>query len=514
MEEAAKLLEMQDITVTFPGVKALSNVSFDLKYGEVHALVGENGAGKSTLIKVLIGVEKSETGEIRIQGKKTVIHNPLDASREKIAAVFQQLSQIPYLTVSENIFLSKSNSSFLLNRNKMNRFTAEILSKYNITQIKPTDVIAELSTAKRQLSEIVKAISIAPRILVLDEPTSALTEAEAEQLYNIIRELKSEGVGIIYISHRMNELELLADRVTVLRDGACIGTKDMKDITMQDIVNLMVGRNVDLYDKRESPAIDYASAEKMLEVKHVSGGMFKDISFDLYKGEILGIAGLLGSGRSELMDILFGITKVTAGEIWIDGKQAKINSVNDAMDHGIALIPESRHTQGLILIHSISDNISLPVIKRFQKGLFLKHAQKNKFAAEMIKKYNIKTNSPLKIVNFLSGGNQQKVVVSKWLSTDPKVLIIDEPTAGIDVTSKAEIHRLISDLTKAGVSVIMISSEMPELLAHSDRVMIMNYYRLVGILEKTDQQAIMQVIMKDTAKNAKAIVKGGINYVN
>jgi ABC-type sugar transport system ATPase subunit len=302
----------------------------------------------------------------------------------------------------------------------------------------------------------------------------------------------------------MNEMEMIADRITVLRDGLYIDTKMMDAITMPEVVNLMVGRNVDLYEKRTVEKLDYATAPKALEVKHLNKqGMFEDVSFDLYKGEVLGVAGLVGSGRSELMDILFGITRADSGEILIDGEKVAIRSVTDALDNGIALVPESRHSQGLILIHSISDNISLPVVRRFQKRLVLNHRQKNQFAADMIEKYNVKTESAQKLVNYLSGGNQQKVVVAKWLATDPKILIVDELTAGIDVGSKAEIHKLISGLTEAGMSVVMISSEMPELLAHSDRVMIMNDYKIVGVMEQADQESIMQAIMEDKAKSKK-----------
>jgi len=498
-----KILEMKNITMTFPGVKALDNVSFDLYGGEVHALVGENGAGKSTLIKVLMGIEKKTAGEIWVKGKKVEIHNALDAGKTyKIATVFQQLSQIPYLTVGENIFLAKegSTSKFWLKRKEIHERTEKLLKSYGITELKSTDVISNLSTAKRQLSEIVKAISIKPDILVFDEPTSALTENEAELLFNIIETLKKQGVGIIYISHRMNELKVVADRITVLRDGQYIDTRDMAEITMKEIVNLMVGRNVTLYEKREANKVDYNTATKALEVKNLSKkGMFKNLSFDLYQGEILGVAGLVGSGRSELMDIIFGITQADSGEIWINGKKVQINCVQDALKNKIALVPESRHLQGLVLIHSVADNIALPVIRNFQKKLFLNHKLKNKFAVEMINQYDVKTDSASKIVNYLSGGNQQKVVVAKWLATKPKILIVDELTAGIDVNSKAEIHKLISGLTDQGMSVIMISSEMPELLAHSDRVMIMNDYKILGFLENADQQTIMNTIMEDKA---------------
>lgn len=504
MRDESKLLEMKNITMTFPGVKALDNVSFDLKSGEVHALVGENGAGKSTLIKVLMAIEKKTAGEIWINGKKVEIHNPLEANTKyKIATVFQQLSQIPYLTVGENIFLAKEGdfSKLWLNREMMHERTEKLIKSYGIHDLKSTDLIANLSPAKRQLAEIVKAITIKPDILILDEPTSSLTENEADILFNIIRSLTEQGVGIIYVSHRMNELKMIADRITVLRDGQYIDTKNMSDISMKEIVNLMVGRNVDLYENRETNKVDYKTVQKILEVKNITKkGVFNNLSFDLYKGEVLGVAGLVGSGRSELMDIIFGITPADSGEIYINNKKVNIRSVKDALKNRIALVPESRHLQGLVLIHSIADNISLPVIKNFQNRFILNHKAKKNFAIQKIKEYNIKTNSISKIVYYLSGGNQQKVVVAKWLATKPQILIVDELTAGIDVNSKAEIHKLISSLTDQGMSVIMISSEMPELIAHSDRIMIMNDYKILGVLDHADQQTIMHTIIEDKAK--------------
>lgn len=498
--EHDKILRVENLSKRYPGVMALDHVQFELEAGEVHALIGENGAGKSTLIKVLMGVVMIDEGVIRIDEESVSIQNPQQAAEYGIAAVFQELSLIPTITLAENVFLNKEGkrSKYYLDRKQMFEKTEGILRKYHITQLKATDIVSEMSAAKRQLAEIVKAVAAEPRIMILDEPTSSLTENETEKLFEIIRTLKSEGVGIIYISHRMRELELLADRVTVLRDGKYIGSKRMKDTTMDNIIKMMVGRALELYKTEPPKEFDYSPGNVMMEVIGLyKKGLFEDISFKLYKGEVLGVAGLVGSGRSELMDIIFGIDHADCGEIFIDGKRVSINSVQDALNYGCALVPESRHLQGLVLIHSIADNIALPVLKQFQKGPVLNYKKKNKFAEEMISKYTIKTESAEKLVGQLSGGNQQKVVIAKWLATQPRILIVDEPTVGIDVQSKVEIHQMIHSLTKEGVSVIMISSEMNELLTYSDRVMIMNDHRILGTFEKIGQEEIMSEIMKD-----------------
>ncbi len=511
MSSDSVLMEMKEITKRYPGVTALDNVHFELKRGEVHALVGENGAGKSTLMKVLMGIEKKDRGEILIYGKPVKINNAQEAVDYKIASVFQELSQIPYLSVGENVFLGKEHSPFLLNRKKMISETTKICEAYNI-DLDPRSTIEDLSSAKRQIAEIIKAIAIKPEILILDEPTSSLTEDEAEKLFEIIRTFKKQGIGIIYISHRMNELEKIADRITVLRDGKYIDTRTMSEVTIDNIVTMMVGREVELYKSEKDEYIDLSNSKKVLEVRNLSKrGEFRDISFDLHQGEVLGIAGLVGSGRSELMNLLFGIDHIDSGEIILNGKHCIINNVGDALKNKIAMIPESRHQQGLVLMHSVADNICLPVIKRFQKSGFLRNSMKQKFAVEMIDKYNVKTESAQKLVKYLSGGNQQKVVIAKWLATNPDILIVDELTTGIDVHSKAEIHRLIHSLTNKGLSVIMISSEMPELLAHSDRVMVMNDNHILGILTDPDQEKIMHMIMEDKNKSNNRRMEEGTN---
>ncbi len=499
------LLEMKRITKKYPGVIALDDVSFNLLHGEIHALVGENGAGKSTLIKALMGIVKKDEGEIFIEGKKVSIKDPLKASHVGVSAVFQELSQVPHMTVAENVFLGKESnvSKILLSKKKMLQKTNEILEKYNITEIKGTDMIADLPMAKRQLAEIVKAVSVKPKILILDEPTSALTENETAKLFKIVNDFKKEGIGIIYISHRMNELELLADRMTVLRDGKYVDTVKMADVTMQEVVKMMVNRDVELHDK--SKEVRKVSEERILEVKNISKkGMFKDISFSLKKGEILGIAGLMGSGRSELMRLIFGIDTIDSGEIVIEGKPVKINCVEDAINNGIAMVPESRQLQGLVLMHTIQENLTLPVLKSFSKAGIQSKKKMKEFAKKNIEEFGIKTESENKVAGQLSGGNQQKIVIAKWLAANPKILIIDEPTVGIDINSKTEIHKTIRNLSESGLSVILISSEMPEVLSHSDRVLIMNDFKIIADVLETTQNDVMYTIMQDKAKNKEA----------
>jgi ABC-type sugar transport system ATPase subunit len=490
------LLDMRDITKLYPGVKALDSVDFELDKGEVHALVGENGAGKSTLMKILMGIEQKNQGIIRLKGQSVNFNNSHEAGEYGIASVFQELSQIPYLSVAENIFIKTQSVFSFINRREKVKQVKEVFDKYDIC-INPESLMINLPPAQQQLVEIIKAILCNPDILILDEPTSSLTDDEAKKLFDIIETFKKNKKGIIYISHRMNELKLIADRITVLRDGKKISTKKMKGLTIKDIIKDMVGRDVDLYEKvfiekREERSLPVLEVRELYKRK-----MFSNINFKLFKGEILGIAGLVGSGRSELMQIIFGINKADSGTILINGAGCEIKSVRDALGKKMAMVPESRHKEGLVLIHSIVDNVSLPVIKKFQRTLFLNKKKSKEFAKEMITKYNVRTNSIEKIVKYLSGGNQQKVVVAKWLATEPEILIIDEPTAGIDVHSKAEIHRMIRELTVNGLSVIMISSEMEELIANSDRIMVMNDYKILGTLANPDQEMIMNMIMED-----------------
>ncbi len=497
------LLEVESVSKAYFGVQALKEVNFSLRPGEVHALVGENGAGKSTLVKIITGVVKKDAGEIKIDGQSVKIKNPHHARQLGVATIFQELSQIPTLSVAENVFLgNESTKSGLLDRNTMIQQTTEILHKYGI-ELDPAAQLNTLSAAQRQLAEIVKAISRKPKILIMDEPTSALSDVEADIVFKIIEDFKKAGAGVIYVSHRMDEIFLIANRTTILRDGNLIGDYPTSELDLNKVVKLMVGREVEIY---ESTRRTISPQEKIkLQVKNLTRkNVFSNISFDLHEGEILGIAGLVGSSRSELAQGLFGFGKIDSGQILLDGKEVKISSVADAMNLGIALLPESRHMQGLVLSHTVEQNMTLAILKKFTRAGIVNYKNTGRLVSEKIDELDIRPKDGRKIVNFLSGGNQQKVVIAKWLLTKPQILIVDEPTAGVDVHAKSEIHRLIRTLAQSGVSIIMISSEMPELLAHSDRLLVMNKGRILATLQQTTQEKIMSLIMDDIIKNKMA----------
>jgi ribose transport system ATP-binding protein len=499
------LLSAKGISKSYTGVRALNLVDFELKKGEVHALVGENGAGKSTLIKIITGIVEKDEGEIKVDGVIRDIKNPHFARSLGISTIFQELSQIPGLNVSENVFLGHENSKFkvFLDRKAMSKKTKNLIDKYNIN-LNPDAILLNLSAAQRQLAEIIKAVSSDPRILIMDEPTSSLTVDEAENLFKIIDDLKKRNSGIIYISHRMDEIFRIADRISVLRDGNLVACVKASDVDMDGIVKLMVGREIEIYQgPKKDLEVESTGREPVLEIKNVSRkGVFSDISFTLYRGEILGIAGLVGSGRSELVRSIFGVDKIDSGEIFLNNSNVKIKSVRDALNFGIALLPESRHFQGLVLKHTVEQNVILPILKRFSFLGLLNYKKTDKFVKEKVKEFDIRTNSINTIVENLSGGNQQKVVITKWLSTNPQILIVDEPTIGIDVKTKSEIHKIIRNLADKGISIIMISSELSELLPHSDRIMVMNKGHNLGIFNHTEitQEKIMSLIMQDIIK--------------
>lgn len=500
-----KLLEMSRISKAFSGVKALSEVNFDLFPGQVHALVGENGAGKSTLVKILTGIENKDAGNIKINGKDTHIKNPHHARTLGVAAIFQELSQIPSLTVAENILLGQEpkKANLFLDRNKMVGRTRRVLQQYDI-DLEPKAKLSVLSTAQRQLAEIAKAVSLEPKILIMDEPTSALTDSEAEIVFKIIEGFKKQGAGIIYVSHRMDEIFRIADTVTILRDGRLIESCDIKELDLSKIVELMVGREVELY---QSSKDHQKKTKPKLEVKGLTRkGLFSDISFTLYEGEVLGIAGLVGSGRSELAKAIFGVDKIDSGKILLDGSPVRISSVKDALKLGIALLPESRHLEGLVLNHSLEQNVMLTILKRFSWMGMVNRTRANRVVKQKIQELNVKPLDLKKIIKFFSGGNQQKAVIAKWLLTNPQILIVDEPTTGVDVHTKSEVHRLIRSLVHTGVSVIMISSEMPELLAHSDRILVMNKGRILGTFCDTTAEKIMSLIMHDMMNKKNAVM--------
>ena len=500
----APLLEMRNIGKSFPGVKALDNVSFDLRRGETHVLMGENGAGKSTLMKILVGLQPADTGTILIDGREVHITNPRDAVRAEISMIHQELSPIPAMTLAENIFVGREpvGKFGILDRKTLARDTNELFARLGVN-FNPFSVMGDHSVAEQQMVEIAKAVSYNSRIIVMDEPTSAITENEAEKLFRIIDYLKEQGVGVIYISHKMDEIFRLADRITILRDGCHIATRDAKDLTRDELIRLMVGREV----KDVFPKVDVARGAELLRVEGLSlDGKFADVSFTLRAGEILGFAGLMGAGRTEVVETLFGIRRKSAGRISIEGREVTIDRPEDAIRAGLALVPEDRKQVGLILKASVNDNISLVSLSDFCKFGVVKRNSERDAVDEKITSVRIKTPSSRQLAGNLSGGNQQKVVISKWLMTNPKVLILDEPTRGIDVGSKAEIYNLVGELVKRGMGVIMISSELPEVIGLSDRVAVMHEGVFCGILDRAElsQEAIMSCALSHGKERAAA----------
>lgn len=491
---AAKVcLKMKSISKQFPGVLALNEVDFDLREGEVHVLMGENGAGKSTLMKILGGIYQPDEGEIFLDGIKIVNHNPADALKNGISMIHQELSPIPEMTISENIFIGREPALFpvvgLLNRKVMNAKTREFLKKIDL-ELKPDKLMKELSVGQTQMVEIAKAISYDSKIIIMDEPTSAITDKEVEQLFEIIAYLKKENVGIIYISHKMEEIVRIADRITVLRDGELIATSPAAEVTIDDIITKMVGREI----KNVFPKEETEIGEIVLEVKKLTKeGEFYDVSFSLRRGEILGIAGLMGAGRTELVETIFGIRSADSGSIKVRNKEVVISRPKSAIREGIAIIPEDRKNIGLNLKGTVKENVSLVNLGKYCSVGLINNKKETAAVNKSVNELRIKTPGIGQQTLFLSGGNQQKVVVAKWLLTDPDICILDEPTRGIDVGAKVEIHKLISNLSKNGKAVIMVSSELPEIMGMSDRVLVMHEGRLKGELKRNEfsQEKIM-----------------------
>ncbi|MGL5260524.1 MAG: sugar ABC transporter ATP-binding protein [Lachnospiraceae bacterium] len=493
--EEKYLLEMKKIEKSFPGVKALQKVDFQLKAGEVHAILGENGAGKSTLIKVLGGIYNAEGGEIYINNEKKNIENVMDSRKAGISIVHQELVLVSQMSVAENIFLGREiGNEFNINRTQMISEAQELLDAYEMN-IKADVLVGELTIAQQQMVEIVKAISFNSKILVMDEPTSSISDKEVHFLFNTMRNLTKKGVGIIYISHKMSELEEICDRVTIMRDGQNVGTKVVKEATKDELIALMVGRELTNYYTR-----DYQEQGKIVfKCEHISDGkMAKDVSFDLRKGEIIGFAGLVGAGRSETMKTIFGLSEVASGTIWIDGKQVNIKSPIDAMKYGITLVPESRKSEGIYAVQSIRFNTTIEILSTFIKNLRVDSKKEEKITQKYIDMMATKTPNQDQSIGNLSGGNQQKVMIGRWLATNPKILILDEPTRGVDVGAKAEIYAIMNQLVKEGMSIIMISSELPEIINMSDRIYVMNDGCITGCLDHDDvtQEKIMFLAAK------------------
>ncbi|KQS78974.1 D-ribose transporter ATP-binding protein [Rhizobium sp. Leaf384] len=479
------LLAITGIRKEFPGVVALDDVQLRVRRGTVHALMGENGAGKSTLMKIIAGIYQPDAGEIRLRGEVVTLKSPLDALEQGIAMIHQELALMNWMTVAENIWIRREpkNRFGLIDHGRMAEMTAELFARLRI-KLDPRAQVSELTVAQKQMVEIARAVSYDSSILIMDEPTSALTDREVEGLFSIIRDLRERGIGIVYITHKMNELFEIADEFTVFRDGKYVGSHLSKDVNRDDIIRMMVGRDItDMFPKIECPI-----GEVILEVRNLTiPGVFHDISFSLRRGEILGLAGLVGSKRSNVAEAIFGVTPATSGEILVDGTPVTIGSPSAAMAQGFAFLTEDRKETGCFLSLNCLENIQSALITRSHvKGGFVDQSAVTKLAEDMARQLRVKTPNLYETVENLSGGNQQKLLIARWLLTKPRILILDEPTRGIDVGAKSEIHRLITGLAAEGVAVLMISSELPEVLGMSDRIVVMHEGRVSGVLDRAE----------------------------
>ena len=494
-----QLLSLTGVSKEFPGVKALNNVHFDLNKGEVHAIVGENGAGKSTLMKILSGIYKKDTGDIVYLGNHVNVKSPLEAQKLGISIIHQELNLMPDLTVAQNIFIGRENrrkGRLFLDDRKLNKAAKVLLEELDLV-LDPKQKVGELTIAKQQMVEIAKAVSYRGEVIIMDEPTSSLTPAETDALFKIIRSLRESGKGVVYISHRLEELSKITDRITVIRDGEYVKTLNTAETSIPEVISLMVGRKV---DQDQRPSVRSMSSEVVLKVEGISDSrLLQDVSFELRKGEILGFAGLMGAGRTELARAIIGADHRSAGKIFLRGKEVKIKSPSDAVKSGIGYLSEDRKKYGLLLIQNVTFNVILSSIPSFSNKFgFLKTKPAGAITRDAIKQLSIRTPSENQYLKNLSGGNQQKVVISKWLTRDCDILIFDEPTRGIDVGAKDEIYKLLTKLASEGKSIIMISSELPEILRMSDRIAVMCEGKLTGIIENkdADQNKIMQYATK------------------
>lgn len=496
MNDSRLLVRMSGISKAYPGVQALDHVDFDLRPGEIHCLVGENGAGKSTLMRILSGAERPDHGTIVIAGKEYEALNPVLGYALGIATIYQETDLVMPLSVALNIFLGHEPSA-LIHHPKLNRKARKLMGDFGL-EIRPQTLVRLLSPANQQLVQIVKALSRDSRVLILDEPSAKLAENEIEHLFALLRRFKEQGLGIVYISHHLDEVLKIGDRVTVLRDGLHVATQSAGGMTESQLIELMVGRSLgEQFSKVSSVRDEIVLSVKDLAVK----GQFEGISFELRKGEILGIAGLVGAGRTELLLCLFGATRPSRGHISLDGKRIRLHSPADAVRHGIGLVPEERRASGLILDRSVAHNISFPILNRISRATFVSFRRMYEITQDFVCRLNVRTPSPHQRVRTLSGGNQQKVVLSKWLAAGVRILLLDEPTRGIDVGAKAEIYRLINQLASEGVSIIMVSSELPEVLGMSDRVLVMAKGRVAKelITNETSQVEIMKYAVIDSS---------------
>lgn len=494
--ENGTIVELKNIRKEFPGVVALDNVNMSIRAGSIHALVGENGAGKSTLMKILSGTYSSYSGQVLVDGKEVHMKSEKDAFHNGISIVAQELNCVPELTVAENLFLGREPvaNGLFLNRKERQERTEKLLEMLDL-DYRATDKVEDLSVAKRQMLEILKAISRNSRVIIMDEPTSALTNAETVVLFRKVKELRAQGIAFVFISHRLEEVFELCDEYTVLRDGKWIDSGRLENVDQEKLIALMVGRDIqDIY-----PPIGKHSDEVMLEVKNLSdGNMFRDISFTIKKGEILGFAGMMGAGRSEIARTVFGMDPLEEGEIFLEGKKQSFRSAKDAIRNGIAMVTEDRAAYGFVGVRSIRENVKLPNSDLFAKKGFWKSKEVDRSVKDICGKLSVKAPNTDTLVETLSGGNQQKVVLAKWLIRNVRVLILDEPTRGIDVGAKQEIYNLITELAEHGMSILLISSDMPEVLSMSHRVAVVSQGNINGILDREEatQEKIMKIIVE------------------
>ncbi len=487
------LLEVVDVSKQFPGVLALDGVTLRLRPGSVHALMGENGAGKSTLMKIIAGLITPSAGEIRVGGQVCAFAGPRDALGRGIAMIHQELNLVPGMTVAENIWVGREplNRLGLVDHRALRRHTADLLARLGIP-LDPEALVGNLAVANQQMVEIAKAVSYDSSVLIMDEPTSSLTEREVEHLFRIIRQLRAEGKAIVYITHKMNEVFAIADEVSVFRDGRHVATDAASAFDQGKLISLMVGRELtQLFPKGETKI-----GEVVLQVRGLAlAGVFSGVSFDLRRGEILGVAGLVGAGRTNVAETVYGVTPATAGEIRVRGRPVRIGSPRQAMSHGMALLTEDRKASGLFLMLSVLENMQVASVRGYSAGGFVRQGALSATCDGMREKLRVKTPDLEETIENLSGGNQQKVLIARWLMTTPGILILDEPTRGIDVGAKAEIHRLMSSLAEQGLAILMISSELPEILGMSDRIMVMHGGRVSGFLDRAEatQEKIMEL---------------------
>ncbi len=496
MDLAMPKLELRNIEKSFPGVKALGNVNFSVKKGTVHVLCGENGAGKSTLMKIINGIYQPDKGQILIDGEEVKINNPIEARKNGISMIFQELNYIPEITIEQSMFLGNepTNKFGKIDWKKIRSETLRLLQQENLNY-NPTTQLKDLTISDIQMLEILKAVSYGSDIIIMDEPTSAITRNEVEILFGKIAELKAKGVSIIYISHKMEEIFRIADEITVLRDGVMIDTKPTHELTIDKVIALMVGREMsNIYPKEE-----VAIGETILEIKNLTNRpTFSDVNFHIRKGEIVGFAGLMGAGRSEVARAIFGLDEFSSGQIFIKGKEVKINKVTDSINHGMVMLSEDRKRYGIIGVRGVRENVALSKLEKFIYKGRLHTKDENAIVAEICKRMNVKTPSLETSIDSLSGGNQQKVMLARWMLCDPEILILDEPTRGIDVGAKYEIYKLITELAEEERSIIMISSELPELIGMCDRIYVMAGGKITGELETHEftQENIMKLATK------------------